>query len=172
MTSEIAALVASRSSALKAASSFRFLDSVCRTSPATVVDIELGRVNRPSFCNSFNHKLILGGLYALVAMGYTLVYGILLMINFAHGEVMMIGGFAGYFALTGLEALGSTGGTPLGSGLSIALALLAGMLVSLVAGIALERIAYRPLRNAPRLVPLISAGGGPLFLQQPGLFVF
>src|SRR3990172_12490723 len=73
--------------------------------------------------------LILGGLYALVAMGYTLVYGILLMINFAHGEVMMIGGFAGYFVLTGLQALGWTDGTPLESGLSIALALLAGMLV-------------------------------------------
>jgi len=116
--------------------------------------------------------LILGGLYALVAMGYTLVYGILLMINFAHGEVMMIGGFAGYFALTGLQALGWTDGTPLESGLSIALALLAGMLVSLVAGIALERIAYRPLRNAPRLVPLISAVGASFFLQYTVLLVF
>jgi len=116
--------------------------------------------------------LILGGLYALVAMGYTLVYGILLMINFAHGEVMMIGGFAGYFALTGLQALGWTDGTPLESGLSIALALLAGMLVSLVAGIALERIAYRPLRNAPRLVPLISAVGASFFLQYTALLLF
>jgi branched-chain amino acid transport system permease protein len=116
--------------------------------------------------------LILGGLYALVAMGYTLVYGILLMINFAHGEVMMIGGFAGYFALTGLQALGWTDGTPLQSGLSVVLALLAGMAVSLIAGISLERIAYRPLRNAPRLVPLISAVGASFFLQYTVLLVF
>ncbi len=116
--------------------------------------------------------LILGGLYALVAMGYTLVYGILLMINFAHGEVMMIGGFAGYFALTGLQVIGWTDGTPLQSSLSVVLALLAGMVASLIAGIALERIAYRPLRNAPRLVPLISAVGASFFLQYTALLLF
>ncbi|HKY78555.1 MAG TPA: branched-chain amino acid ABC transporter permease [Anaerolineales bacterium] len=116
--------------------------------------------------------LILGGLYALVAMGYTLVYGILLMINFAHGEVMMIGGFAGYFALTGFQALGWTSGTPLESGLSVLLTMLVGMLASLITGIALERIAYRPLRNAPRLVPLISAVGASFFLQYTALLLF
>ncbi|MEX1248528.1 MAG: branched-chain amino acid ABC transporter permease [Anaerolineales bacterium] len=116
--------------------------------------------------------LILGGLYALVAMGYTMVYGILLMINFAHGEVMMIGGFAGYFALTGFEALGWTTGNPLQSGLSVVVAVLAGMLASLIIGIALERIAYRPVRNAPRLVPLISAVGASFFLQYTVLLIF
>jgi branched-chain amino acid transport system permease protein len=120
----------------------------------------------------FINGLILGGLYALIAMGYTLVYGILLMINFAHGEVMMIGGFAGYFALTGFQALGWTNGSPLESGLSVVLALLAGMIASLFAGIALERIAYRPLRNAPRLVPLISAVGASFFLQYTVLLIF
>lgn len=116
--------------------------------------------------------LILGGLYALVAMGYTLVYGILLMINFAHGEVMMIGGFAGYFALAGFETLGWTNGTPLQSGLSVVMAVLVGMLASLIVGLALERIAYRPLRNAPRLVPLISAVGASFFLQYTVLLIF
>lgn len=116
--------------------------------------------------------LVLGGVYALIAMGYTLVYGILFMINFAHGEVMMMGGFAGYFALTVFESFGWTNGSPLQSALSVAGALLAGMLASLATGIVLERLAYRPLRNAPRLVPLISAIGASFFLQYTALLLF
>jgi branched-chain amino acid transport system permease protein len=116
--------------------------------------------------------LVLGGVYALVAMGYTLVYGILLMINFAHGEVMMMGGFAGYFTLTYFQSIGWTDGTPLLSAMSVIITLLAGMLVSLITGITLERIAYRPLRGAPRLVPLISAIGASFFLQYTALLLF
>jgi branched-chain amino acid transport system permease protein len=116
--------------------------------------------------------LILGGVYALIALGYTLVYGILFMINFAHGEVMMIGGFAGFFTLQLFTTLGWTEGSPLVAGLAILLVIVAGMIASVLTGIALERIAYRPLRTAPRLVPLISAIGASFFLQYSALRIF
>src|SRR5690606_24972540 len=187
--------------------------------------------------------LVLGGVYALVALGYTLVYGILFMINFAHGEVLVIGTFGGYFALTYLMDLGggtfevgaaqvagvlmplitailflplellvSRGGRERTSGAEVSptwlltlstlpvrfivgalvgfgllqalgaftpqlyrvvitvLGLLfivaVGMVTSMLVSIGLERIAYRPLRHAPRLTPLISAIGASFFLQQ------
>jgi len=116
--------------------------------------------------------IILGGVYSLIALGYTLVYGILFMINFAHGDVMMLGAFAGYFTL---EALGATGllNRSLGwSIVSVAVAFAVGMLVGMVAAMILERIAYRPLRKAPRLVPLISAIGASLFLENAAQLVF
>ncbi|MGD2252121.1 MAG: branched-chain amino acid ABC transporter permease [Anaerolineales bacterium] len=119
--------------------------------------------------------LIIGSVYALIAIGYTLVYGILFMINFAHGEIMMLGGFAGYFTLEALTFIkGSDGVTFLNQQpvISVALAFIAGMLVSLVSGILLERIAYRPLRGAPRLVPLISAIGASIFLQNMAQLMF
>ena len=116
--------------------------------------------------------LVLGGVYALIALGYTLVYGILFMINFAHGEVMMMGGFAGYFVLQGMVALEWTNGTTWQSILSIVFMMLAGMLVSVLVAVLLERLAYRPLRNAPRLVPLISAIGASFFLQYSALTIF
>ncbi len=116
--------------------------------------------------------LILGGVYALIALGYTLVYGILFMINFAHGEVMMIGGFAGFFTLQLFTTLGWTEGSPLVAGLAILLVIIAGMIASVLTGISLERIAYRPLRTAPRLVPLISAIGASFFLQYSALRIF
>lgn len=193
--------------------------------------------------------LVLGGVYALIALGYTLVYGILFMINFAHGEVLVLGTFGGYFALTYIKDLGSgsfelgaasvasvlmplliallflpletllsrTGngqseedkisptwlftlfslpirfvvGLLVGYGLLQALggfaphvydvtitiiALLfivaVGMLASMLVAIALERVAYRPLRGAPRLTPLISAIGASFFLQQAFLNIF
>ena len=116
--------------------------------------------------------LILGGVYALVALGYTLVYGILFMINFAHGEVMMIGGFAGFFTLQLFTTLGWTKGSPIVAALAILLVIIAGMIASILIGITLERIAYRPLRTAPRLVPLISAIGASFFLQYSALRIF
>jgi len=116
--------------------------------------------------------LVLGGVYALVALGYTMVYGILFMINFAHGEVMMMGGFAGFFTLQLLTTLGWTEGSPYLSALAILLVIAAGMIVSVLTGVALERIAYRPLRTAPRLVPLISAIGASFFLQYSALRIF
>jgi len=106
--------------------------------------------------------LTLGAVYALIAVGYTMVYGVLQMINFAHGEVFMVGAFAGYYTLSEIS------GTPVGDNAAsaILLAMLAGILASAVLSVALERIAYRPLRRAPRLAPLISAIGASIFLQN------
>jgi branched-chain amino acid transport system permease protein len=116
--------------------------------------------------------LVLGGVYSLISLGYTLVYGILFMINFAHGEVMMMGGFAGFFTLQLMNSLGWTDGTPLQSSVTVILTILAGMIISVLTGITLERLAYRPLREAPRLVPLISAIGASFFLQYTALLFF
>jgi branched-chain amino acid transport system permease protein len=113
--------------------------------------------------------VVLGAIYALIALGYTLVYGTLLMINFAHGEVMMLGGFLGFFTLDILNAVGFTEGHPVAA---IVLVFAVGMVTSMIAGVVLERIAYRPLRSAPRLVPLISAIGASIFLQNAALRVF
>lgn len=121
--------------------------------------------------------LIIGGMYALIAIGYTLVYGILGMINFAHGEVMMIGTFGGYFVMEILksitvnaaEGINFLNAYPL---LSVILSFLTGMAVASLAGFLLEKIAYRPLRNAPRLVPLISAIGASIFLQNAMQLLF
>lgn len=112
--------------------------------------------------DQFVNGLTTGSLYALIALGYTMVYGVLQMINFAHGEVFMLGAFAGYGAMTVM------GGNDL-DGAMVAVAILAALIVAMAAtaaaSIALERIAYRPLRNAPRLAPLISAIGASIFLQ-------
>ena len=116
--------------------------------------------------------IILGGVYAVIALGYTLVYGILFMINFAHGDVMMLGAFAGYFTLEALNGAGILNSSLAASVVSIAIAFAVGMFVATVVAIALERIAYRPLRGAPRLVPLISAIGASLFLENMAQLVF
>ena len=106
--------------------------------------------------------LALGSVYALIAMGYTLVYGILFMINFAHGEVFMWGTFTSLFAATALNNAGMMDSAPW---LAFGLVLLTSALVSMLVAILLERVAYRPLRGAPRLVPLITAIGASLVLQ-------
>ncbi len=107
--------------------------------------------------------LTIGGIYALIALGYTLVYGILFMINFAHGEIFMFGSFAGFFVLLQLM---ESGFATTNAALSILAAFLGATLVSSVLGVILERVAYRPLRRAPRLAPLISAIGASIFLQN------
>ena len=104
-----------------------------------------------------------GSLYALIAMGYTLVYGILFMINFAHGEVFMAGAFTSFFAARTLDDAGFLDANPI---LSILILVLVSCSVSVITAVLLERIAYRPLRGAPRLVPLITAIGASLFLQN------
>jgi branched-chain amino acid transport system permease protein len=113
--------------------------------------------------------MVQGSMYALIALGYTMVYGILLMINFAHGEIFMIGAMAGYFVLMGLDQSGILASSPV---LAVLITFLVGMGVPPIVGIALERIAYRPLRRAPRLVPLISAIGASFFLQQAARLLF
>jgi len=101
-----------------------------------------------------------GSIYALIALGYTMVYGIIQLINFAHGEIYMIGAFVALIVSGVLTIYGF-------SGVSILiLAALIAILYSAAYGYTLEKIAYRPLRNAPRLAPLISAIGMSLFLQN------
>lgn len=123
--------------------------------------------------------LVIGGMYALIAIGYTLVYGILFMINFAHGEVMMLGTFAGYFVLEAFAAIPAPAAA--GADLSflnaypiiaLVLTFLVGAGTSALVGYLLEKIAYRPLRGAPRLIPLISAIGASIFLQNAAQLLF
>jgi branched-chain amino acid transport system permease protein len=116
--------------------------------------------------------IILGGVYAVIALGYTLVYGILFMINFAHGDVMMLGVFAGYFTLEAFNAAGLLNKSIGWSIISVAVTFVAAMAVGSIVAVILERIAYRPLRKAPRLVPLISAIGASLFLQNAAQILF
>lgn len=108
--------------------------------------------------------IVLGFMYALIALGYTMVYGVLEFINFAHSEIFVIGAFVGVEILLLLESSGAL--TNLHPALVILLIIVAGMVVSGLMAMALERIAYRPLRGAPRLVPLISAIGASFFLQD------
>lgn len=108
------------------------------------------------FLQQFINGLSLGSIYALIALGYTMVYGIVTLINFAHGDIMMMGAYAGYFVLV---ALGASSG-------SFAAALLVAMVFCGFLGVAIERLAYRPLRNAPRLNSLITAIAVELILQN------
>jgi branched-chain amino acid transport system permease protein len=104
-----------------------------------------------------------GAIYALIALGYTLVYGILRMINFAHGEVFMLGAFAAYFFVDAYAATGFLDRHPFPA---LGILLVVAMAASVGVAVLLERVAYRPLRGAPRLVPLITAIGASLFLQN------
>jgi branched-chain amino acid transport system permease protein len=108
--------------------------------------------------------IILGFMYALIALGYTMVYGVLEFINFAHSEIFIVGAFVGVELLLGLKAAGllDAWAWPL----ILLGVLLAGMLASGALAVTIERVAYRPLRTAPRLIPLISAIGMSFFLQD------
>jgi branched-chain amino acid transport system permease protein len=110
--------------------------------------------------------LILGSLYALVALGYTMVYGILELINFAHGEIVMLGAMVSVTVLGVLAALG----VPVPLALLAALA--GAVAVCVATGVLVERVAYRPLRNAPRLAPLITAIGVSIVLQNLAMIVW
>ena len=108
--------------------------------------------------------ITVGMIYALIALGYTMVYGVLEFINFAHGEVFTIGG---YLAATTLIWIGVEDGTPLGlKVLYFLIALLVSVVLTSALGWAIERIAYRPLRGASRIIPLLSAIGVSIFLQN------
>lgn len=110
--------------------------------------------------------LILGSLYAMVALGYTMVYGILGLINFAHGEIVMLGALVSVTVLAALAAAG----VPVFLALSIALA--AAVVLCMTTGVLVERAAYRPLRNAPRLAPLITAIGVSIILQNLAMILW
>lgn len=115
------------------------------------------------FLQQIINGLTIGSVYALIALGYTMVYGILQLINFAHGEIYMIGAYMGiiaigFFVYLGLADISLT--------LTLILTFIAAMIFTGAYGITLERIAYRPMRNAPRLSILISAIGMSIFLQN------
>lgn len=120
-------------------------------------------MNLQILAEQFINGLTIGGVYALIALGYTLVYGILTMINFAHGEIFMVGSFVGYWTLTYLEGINLLWDRPI---FSVIVAILFAVLTCGILGSVLERFAYRPLRRAPRLAPLISAIGASIFLQN------
>jgi branched-chain amino acid transport system permease protein len=115
------------------------------------------------FFQQLINGLTVGGVYALIALGYTMVYGILELINFAHGEIYMLGAYLGIIFFGFFTAIGLTA-------FSLSLSLVLTFILSIVFcsayGFTMERIAYRPLRNAPRLSPLISAIGVSIFLQN------
>jgi len=111
-----------------------------------------------------------GAIYALIALGYTMVYGIIELINFAHGDIFMVGTLA---SLSMLNLLGITDASHLAGWILagvLLLVCLSSILVCAVLGVVIERVAYRPLRNAPRLAPLISAIGVSLVLEDIGKF--
>jgi len=120
------------------------------------------------FLQQLVNGIVLGAIYALVALGYTMVYGILGLINFAHGEVVMIGALA---ALTAVQLLMGSG-VALPGPLIAALGLLFALPVCMALGYAIERAAYRPLRAAPRLAALITAIGVSILLQNAAMLVW
>ncbi|MDD5140640.1 MAG: branched-chain amino acid ABC transporter permease [Verrucomicrobiales bacterium] len=119
------------------------------------------------FIQQLINGLALGSILALIALGYTMVYGILRFINFAHGDIFMLGAFAGFYLAPKVATVLPT--PSIGSGLAvmgISMAICAGL------GIVIERLAYRPLRSRPKLTVLITAIGVSLFLEYTGQFVF
>jgi branched-chain amino acid transport system permease protein len=121
------------------------------------------------FVQELVNGLTLGSVYALIALGYSMVYGILKLLNFAHGEVYMIGAFIGYGVLT---VSGGAADPMFPIWLLISFMFIAAMIGSGLLGVVIERFAYRPLRNAPRIAPLISALGVSFFLQNTALLLF
>lgn len=121
------------------------------------------------FFQHLMNGLTLGGIYALIALGYTMVYGILKFINFAHGDILMVGAYVGLFVFNALR-----GSTAMGPWWIIAffIAMLISMVVSALLGMAIERIAYKPLRKGSRLAPLLSAIGISFILSNSCAWLF
>ena len=112
-----------------------------------------------SFLSYLINGVSLGSVYAIIALGYTMVYGIAKMLNFAHGDIIMVGSFAAYIAM-------------ISAGVSPIVSVLLAMVICTVLGLLIERIAYKPLRSAPSLAVLITAIGVSYFLQNMALLVF
>lgn len=121
------------------------------------------------FLQHLMNGLTLGGIYALIALGYTMVYGILKFINFAHGDVLMFGAYIGLFVFDALR-----GSAPLGAWtfISFFIAMLVSMAITGLLGVAIERIAYKPLRKASRLAPLLSAIGVSFILSNSAAWMW
>ena len=145
----------------------------------SLLTIASGKYDLDTWISLLWRGLTLGTVYSLLALGYTMVYGILRLINFAHGDIFMAGAFGGYFVATGLAAIGFLNLNPLTSLLSVLMMMAGAVIVSVSLALLVERIAYRPLRYAPRLVPLISAIGASFVLEYafrgffgPGTYVY
>src|SRR5436190_8808568 len=142
----------------------------------TIATIRAGKYSSEQWIDFVILGISQGSIYALIALGYTMVYGILRMINFAHGEIFMSGAFSSYFLATWLTKTGFIDANPV---LCLLIPILFAMIMSASIAMLVERIAYRPLREAPRLVPLISAIGASFFLQYtfrgffgPGVYAY
>jgi branched-chain amino acid transport system permease protein len=142
----------------------------------TIQSLRSGVYTREQWIDFIVFGIARGSIYAVIALGYTMVYGILRMINFAHGDIFMTGAFAGYFVTMGFSRSGFLDRQPF---LALLIAVLVAMVVATLIAIVLERVAYRPLRRAPRLVPLISALGASFFLEYsfrgffgPGVYAY
>ena len=118
------------------------------------------------FLQQIINGLVLGSMYALVALGYTMVYGIINLINFAHGEVLMVGALTSWTVVSLLAASGLPGWA------LMLISLLCAIVVCCILNFAIEKVAYRPLRNAPRLAPLITAMGVSLLLQTLAMIIW
>jgi branched-chain amino acid transport system permease protein len=120
------------------------------------------------FLQQIINGLTTGSVYAIVALGYTMVYGVIQLINFAHGEVVMIGAMVAFTVIMAIAGAG----TPLPPAVIVLAGVLAAIPVCMTIGYLLERLAYRPLRHAPRLAPLITAIGMSIILQHLALLVW
>ena len=124
-----------------------------------------------SILNNLINGISLGSVYAIIALGYTMVYGIAKMLNFAHGDVIMVGAYICFFTMSGLS--GSFEEGSLAGAVVPALAgVLLAMVVCTVLGMVIERLAYKPLRQAPSLAVLITAIGVSYFLQNSALLLW
>lgn len=133
------------------------------------VSLTSGRLSAEAWLNFVVIGIGQGSIYALIALGYTMVYGILGFINFAHGEVFMSGAMVGAFTANALAQVGMWASNPF---LSILIVLIVAMITSTLVAVLLERVAYRRLRNAPRLIPLITSIGASFFIQYAFLGLF
>ncbi len=119
-----------------------------------------------TFFQQIINGLVLGSMYALVALGYTMVYGIINLINFAHGEVLMVGALVSWTVVSALAETAMPGWS------MMLISLLCAIVVCSVLNFSIEKLAYRPLRNAPRLAPLITAMGMSLLLQTLAMIIW
>lgn len=121
------------------------------------------------FLQQVFNGISLGSIYALIALGYTMIYGILRFINFAHGDVFMIGAYAGYYLASALGFASMSGGTSVIAAFGV---LIGAMVICSLLGITIEKLAYKPLRKSPKLTILITAIGVSLFLEYSGQYIF
>src|SRR3984957_20056384 len=135
----------------------------------TIGTLIKGRYNAAQWFDFVMFGLTIGSIYAQIALGYTMVYGVLRLINFAHGDIVMTGAFAGYFVASPIDRSGFLESSP---GLAMTALLLFAISSSVTIAVLTERIAYRPFRRVVGLAPLICAVGVSFFLEQPlrGMF--